>query len=211
MFMMSVKYMMSEEQQAKWLPLTMKHRIIGTYAQTELGHGSDVSGVETTATFDKEADQFVINTPTHTAIKWWPGDLGMHSTHAVTYCKVIIFGKSYGVLPLLIQIRDTQTFMPMKGVELGDMGPKFGFNSKNNGWCSFNNVRIPREQLFGKFVNVDRQGKLTNKGNAKALYAVLMGMRTLLVFASAYYLGKALIISGRYSVVRRQFRNTNGS
>lgn len=36
---------------------------------TELGHGSNVPGLETTATFDEASDQFVIHTPTLTATK----------------------------------------------------------------------------------------------------------------------------------------------
>jgi acyl-CoA oxidase len=35
--------------------------------------------------------------------------------------------------------------MPLPGIECGDMGPKLGYNSKNNGWCTFNNVKIPRD------------------------------------------------------------------
>lgn len=30
---------------------------------TELGHGSNVAGLETTATFDSDSDEFIINTP----------------------------------------------------------------------------------------------------------------------------------------------------
>ena len=29
----------TEEQKKKWLPLTQDHRILGGYAQTEMGHG----------------------------------------------------------------------------------------------------------------------------------------------------------------------------
>ena len=29
----------TEEQKKKWLPLALDHRILGAYAQTELGHG----------------------------------------------------------------------------------------------------------------------------------------------------------------------------
>lgn len=42
----------NEEQKAHWLPLIQGHKILGCYAQTELGHGSNVQGLETTATFD---------------------------------------------------------------------------------------------------------------------------------------------------------------
>jgi len=42
-----------DEQAAKWEPLVKSMKMTGCYAQTELGHGSNVPGVETTATFDK--------------------------------------------------------------------------------------------------------------------------------------------------------------
>ena len=52
-------------------------KIMGCYAQTELGHGSNVQGLETTATFDKETDEFIIHTPNIKATKFWPGGLGV--------------------------------------------------------------------------------------------------------------------------------------
>lgn len=118
---------------------------MGCYAQTELGHGSDVPSLETTATLDKSTDEFVIHTPSIRAAKWWPGDLGNFSTHAIVYAKCIIDGQKYGVMPFIVQIRSTEDFMPLPGVQCGDMGPKMGYNSKNNGWCTFDNVRIPRD------------------------------------------------------------------
>ena len=130
MFTMCIKYIMSDEQQEKWLPLTREHKIIGSYAQTEIGHGSDISALETTAIYDIDTDEFVINTPNPKATKWWPGDMGLHATHSIVFAKMIIDGSEYSVLPFLVQIRDLDTFMPLKGVKLGDMGPKFGFTSK---------------------------------------------------------------------------------
>lgn len=35
-----------------------------SYAQTELGHGSGIANLETTATLDKVTDEWVINSPT---------------------------------------------------------------------------------------------------------------------------------------------------
>ena len=49
---------------------------MGCYAQTELGHGSNVAGIETTATLDSNSDEFVIHSPTVTSTKYWPGGLG---------------------------------------------------------------------------------------------------------------------------------------
>jgi len=102
MFLKCLKNMSTDEQYEKWVPLCINQRITGTYAQTELGHGSDVSGLETTATFDQEKDEFVIHTPTITATKWWPGDLGLHCTHAVVFAQTYINGEKYPVLPYVV-------------------------------------------------------------------------------------------------------------
>ena len=63
--------------------MTDNMKIIGAYVQTELAHGSNVPGLETTAVFDKETDEFVINTPTVSGVKNWAGSLGIHATHAI--------------------------------------------------------------------------------------------------------------------------------
>ena len=69
MFVPAIKGQGTDEQQRKWLPLAYKMQIIGCYAQTELGHGSNVQGLETTATFDPQTDEFVIHSPTLTSSK----------------------------------------------------------------------------------------------------------------------------------------------
>ena len=114
-------------------------------------------------------------------------------------------------MPFLVQLRDLDTYMPCKGVSLGDMGPKFGYASKNNGWCHFNNVRIPRDQLFMKFTRVDRNGKFSISGDTRVLFSVMMNIRTMIVFASGFALARALKIGITYSAIRRQFKNTSGS
>jgi acyl-CoA oxidase len=110
---------------------------LGAYAQTELGHGSDVAGLETTATFDQKTDEFVIHTPSITAAKYWPGEMGRYTTHAVAMARLKIGKKDYGVHPFIVQLRDMNTFKHMAGVETGDLGPKFAFHNKDNGWATF--------------------------------------------------------------------------
>jgi hypothetical protein len=57
------------DPQDHWLPLARENRILGTYAQTEMGHGSFIRGLETTATFDEKTGEFVLHSPTLTATK----------------------------------------------------------------------------------------------------------------------------------------------
>lgn len=48
----------------------------GAFGMTELGHGSNVQAVETTAHYDHSTKSFILNSPTETSIKFWIGNLG---------------------------------------------------------------------------------------------------------------------------------------
>ena len=67
MFQPNIVSLCDEEQQSRWLPLCRDWKMIGCYAQTELGHGSNIRALETTATFVSELNgggdggSFVIN------------------------------------------------------------------------------------------------------------------------------------------------------
>ncbi len=78
MFLPCLLSLCSEEQQAYWVPLARSKRVLGCYAQTEMGHGSNIQALQTTATFDPATDEFVLDTPTMKAFKWWPGTLGRY-------------------------------------------------------------------------------------------------------------------------------------
>lgn len=45
----------SDEQMMWWLPRAIVFQIVGCYAQTELGHGSNVRGLQTVATYAPNA------------------------------------------------------------------------------------------------------------------------------------------------------------
>jgi acyl-CoA oxidase len=82
-----------------------------------------------------------------------------------------------GVQSFLIPVRDMDTHRPLPGIEVGDIGPKFGFAAKDNGYAIFKNVRISRRNMLMRYVNVDREGKVTPQGNPKVLYSVMMYTR----------------------------------
>ena len=83
MFIPTLLSQATPDQQAEWLPKALGLRLIGTYAQTELGHGTFVCGLQTTATYDSQTREFVVHSPALTATKWWPGGLGKTATHVV--------------------------------------------------------------------------------------------------------------------------------
>lgn len=65
----------------------------------------------------------------------------------------------------------------MPGVLVGDLGQKFGYNSKDNGWVMFDQVRIPRDQMLSRFSYIDKDGTFEMRGNPKALYQTMVEIR----------------------------------
>lgn len=117
----------SEEQKQRFLVPALADEIIGCYAQTELSHGSNVRGLETTATWNASDKSFVIHSPSLTASKWWIGTLGRTANHALVMAQLYIDGKNYGPHTFVVPIRDLKTHEPLEGVFVGDIGPKFGY------------------------------------------------------------------------------------
>lgn len=93
-----------------------------------MAHGSNVAGLETTATFDKVTDEFILHTPSIRAYKFWPGALGMNATHAVVMAILIIDGVNYGVQAFMVPIRSRVDHKAFPGIIVGDIGEKFGYN-----------------------------------------------------------------------------------
>merc|ERR1719387_903954 len=157
MFLTFLKSNGTKEQHERWLDLAQEGKFMGCYCQTELGHGSNLRGLETIATFDRETDEFVIHSPTLTSLKWWP--TGMYACiHGAVYAQLIIDGKNYGFHGFMVQFRDDQGNL-MPGVEIGEMGPKINSDNTNIGYARFTHVRVPRFNMFAKFQQVSRQGE----------------------------------------------------
>ncbi|WVZ10937.1 hypothetical protein V8G54_015467 [Vigna mungo] len=214
MFVPAIQGQGTDEQQQKWLPLAYRMQIIGCYAQTELGHGSNVQGLETTATFDPKTDEFVIHSPTLTSSKWWPGGLGKVSTHAVVYARLIIDGQDYGVHGFIVQLRSLDDHLPLPGITIGDIGMKFGnaaYNTMDNGVLTFDHVRIPRNQMLMRVSQVTREGKYVHSNVPRQLvYGTMVYVRQKIVADASVALSRAVCIATRYSAVRRQFGSHNG-
>uniref|UniRef100_A0AAY4A5K3 Acyl-coenzyme A oxidase n=1 Tax=Denticeps clupeoides TaxID=299321 RepID=A0AAY4A5K3_9TELE len=199
MFLPTLYSQCDSEQRKKWLPL-----IIGTYAQTEMGHGTHIRGLETTATYDPSTQEFVINSPTVSSIKWWPGGLGKTSNHAIVLAQLYTQGKCHGLHAFIVPIRSMSTHKPLPGVVVGDIGPKFGFDEVDNGYLKFENVRIPRENMLMKYSKVRPDGTFHKPPSDKLTYGTMVFIRSMIVGESARALSKACTIAIRYSAVRHQ-------
>ncbi|KAL7273930.1 hypothetical protein RUND412_003177 [Rhizina undulata] len=204
----------SEEQKKTWLPRCRRYEIIGCYAQTELAHGSNVRGLETTATYDKAADEFVISSPRLESTKWWIGGMGVMANHAVV--QAILYlpspsdpakSRSHGPHLFIVPLRDLKTHLPLPGVKIGDIGPKAynGFSSIDNGYAHFTNVRIPRENMLMRHSKVTSSGAFIPASHSKLSYGSMVALRAALPGGMGYTLAKAVTVAIRYCIMRRQF------
>ncbi|KAF9362238.1 acyl-coenzyme A oxidase [Mortierella sp. NVP85] len=201
-------YAQGTDEQAKyWGPLAEKHQIIGCYAQTELGHGSNLSQLETTATLNKNTDEWIIHSTTFTASKWWIGGLGAVATHALIQARLIIDGKDYGAHGFIVPIRSLKDHRPFPGVKVGDIGPKAygGFSKIDNGFVRFEHYAIPRENMLMRFAKVTKDGQYITPPHSKLSYGSMVLLRSYMVRDAAMDLARAATIAVRYSTVRRQF------
>ncbi|KAK7929885.1 hypothetical protein WMY93_006280 [Mugilogobius chulae] len=237
MFLPTLYSQCDQEQSMKWLPLATSFRALGTYAQTELGHGTHLRRLETTATYDPATQEFVLNSPTVSSIKWWPGGrkclyctvqpakepnllsitsaftlfaVGKTSNHAIVLAQLYTQGNCHGLHAFIVQIRDMDTHEPLSGILVGDIGPKFGFSEVDNGFLKLDNVRIPRENMLMKYAKVEPDGRYVKPPSAKLTYGTMVFIRSLIVGHSALFLSKACTIAIRYSAVRHQSEIRSG-
>ena len=109
MFIPNLKATFSDEQLAHWLPRAEAWEVLGCYAQTELGHGSNVRALETTATYLPDTDEIEIHSPTLASTKWWPGALGRTANHAIVLARLLLAGRDLGIHNFLVPLRDLES------------------------------------------------------------------------------------------------------
>ncbi|KAH7123451.1 hypothetical protein B0J13DRAFT_455720 [Dactylonectria estremocensis] len=208
MFLKTLEEQGSPAQHKLFLEPARRYEYIGCYAQTELGHGSNVRGLETTATWDPKDKTFTLHSPHLTASKWWIGSLGKAANHAVVVAQLIMNGRSYGPHPFVVQIRDLKTHQPLPDIHVGDIGPKFGYNTMDNGFLLFNHVKIPHVNMLSRFSGVDPEtSKYIKPSNAALVYGTMTYIRSGIVLNSGSVLARGVTIATRYCAVRRQFQD----
>jgi acyl-CoA oxidase len=208
MFLITLREQGTPEQHKLFLEKAERYEYIGCYAQTELGHGSNVRGLETTATWNAEDKSFVLHSPHLTSSKWWIGSMGRTANHAVVMAQLIIDGKRYGPHPFVVQIRDLRTHEPLENVHVGDIGPKFGYNTMDNGFLLLKNVKIPHVNMLARFSSVDpKTGKYLRPSSPSLVYGTLTWVRSNIVLQAGAVLARGVTIATRYCAVRRQFQD----
>ncbi|XP_056326556.1 acyl-coenzyme A oxidase-like protein isoform X1 [Danio aesculapii] len=197
----------SPEQKIKFYLPVSELQFTGMFAMTERGHGSNVRGIITEARYDQATQEFIIHTPSEDAHKMYIGN-AMKGNFAAVFAQLIINGESQGPHCFVVPIRDENGIM-WPGVTVSDMKHKEGLHGVDNGILIFDNVRIPRENLLGKFGSVSADGLYSSpalRGNRfNAMLAALTPTRLGLTVQAMAAMKLGLIIAVRYSHSRRQF------
>lgn len=183
--------------------------LAGCFAMTETGHGSDVQSLETTATYDPDAEEFVIHSPTPTSRKDYLGGAAESATVAAVFAQLITGGENHGVHCIVVPIRDGEG-KTLPGVTITDCDYKGGLLGVDNGRIMFDHVRVPRENLLNRFADVAPDGTYSSPiENPNRRFFTMLGTlvrgRITVAGSGAQAARVALDIAVRYALQRRQF------
>lgn len=215
LFGMSVYFLGTEKHHKKYLKQIGTLELPGCFAMTETGHGSNVKGIETTATYNHVTKSLVIQTPNEAAKKEYIGNAALHGQMATTFVKLIIDGKDYGVSAVLVPIRD-KSGKTLQGVTIEDCGRKMGLNGVDNGKIHFNQVIVPAENLLDRFACINAEGKFESSISSDnrrffTMLGTLVGGRIGIPRSGLSASKSGLTIAIRYSDKRKQFGPEGGS
>lgn len=215
LFGMSVYFLGTDKHHKKYLKDIGSLQLPGCFAMTETGHGSNVKGILTTATYHHESKTFLIHTPDESARKEYIGNAAMHGQMATVFAKLIINNTDYGVSAFLVPLRDSQGHT-LPGITIKDCGKKMGLNGVDNGIIYFNKVEIPKENMLDRFAGVDEQGKFTSpiaSDNRRffTMLGTLVGGRIGIPRSGNSASKSGLAIAIKYGDQRRQFGPENAT
>lgn len=203
----------TERHHRKYLEAMHRGELLGCFAMTETGHGSNVKGLDTTATYDQASDSIIIHSPNYAAGKEYIGN-ALHSRMAAVFAQLIVDGENHGVHALLVPLRNESNEL-LPGIKVEDCGSKIGLNGVDNGRIWFDNVSIPRENLLDKYGTIDNNGDYSSpiENPSKRFFTMLGALvvgRICVGAASINAAKKALTIATKYALKRRQFAPKDG-
>jgi acyl-CoA oxidase len=206
----AIRHLGTAKHHERYLRDVMNADLLGCFAMTETGHGSDVQSLGTTATYDASTEEFVICTPDDDASKNYIGNAARDGRMAVVFAQLETGGQSHGVHALMVPIRDAAG-QPVPGVRIVDDGLKAGLNGVDNGRLWFDNVRVPRAALLDRFGAVAADGTYSSPiDNVNRRFFTMLGTLVqgrISISGSALSATKnALTIAVRYGNRRRQFK-----
>jgi acyl-CoA oxidase len=211
----AILHLGTQRHHAAYLPQLITLDLLGCFAMTETGHGSDVANLRTTATFDQATDEFVIKTPDDSARKEYIGNAARDGRLAVVFAQLVTGGEPRGVHAFVVPIRDGKG-RTLPRVRIEDCGLKAGLNGVDNGRLWFDDVRIPRDNLLNRYADVAADGSYTTQiDNQTKRFFTMLGTlvqgRISVAGGAGSATKVALTIATRYGDARRQFAAPDGT
>jgi acyl-CoA oxidase len=200
----------TERHHAAYVQKIIDLDLLGCFAMTETGHGSDVQSIETTAIYDPATEEFVIDSPTPSSRKDYIGGAAETARVAAVFAQLITpDGENHGVHCVLVPIRDGDG-QDLPGVTTSDCHYKGGLPGVDNGRIVFDHVRVPRENLLNKYADVAVDGTYSSPiENPNRRFFTMLGTlirgRVTVGGSAAAAARVALDIATRYGLARRQF------
>lgn len=207
----SIQKLGTKKHHDQYLTDTGKAKLLGCFAMTETGHGSNVRGIKTTATHDKATDSIIIHTPGKNDNKEYIGN-ALHATMASVFAQLIVDGKNQGVHAILVPLRDKDHKL-LDGITIEDNGYKLGLNGVDNGKIWFNQVKVPRANLLDNYGEIKDDGSYYSaiKNPNKRFFTMLgtlVGGRICVARGAVGGAKMALAIAVKHALNRRQFNDS---
>ncbi|MGW6454942.1 acyl-CoA dehydrogenase family protein [Streptomyces sp. NPDC055078] len=187
----------------------------GTFLCTERAHGNDAAALETTATYERGTDTFILHTPNEGAQKFMPNTSRAGGPKsAVVAARLLVEGQDLGVFLFLTPL--TAHDGPLPGITVESLPERTG-SPVDHCVTSFDHVRLPRTALVqGPHGRLLPDGTLrSDVGSPRKRFLQAIGrVTTGKLCMSASTLGgcrAALAIAVRYAHTRHISSPTAGS
>ncbi|MFF0782926.1 acyl-CoA dehydrogenase [Streptomyces sp. NPDC003720] len=207
----AILHLGTDHHHKTYLPRLVTGELMGCFAMTEVGHGSNVQALGTIARYDPENREFVLTTPDDQARKDYIGNAARHAELAVVFAQLEVDGRTEGVHAFVVPLRSDGRVLP--GVAIEDDGRKMGLNGVDNGRIRFDGVRVPREALLDRFAQVTPEGRYESAiENPDRRFFTMLGTlvqgRVSVAGAGVSVAKVALAVATRYADRRRQFTSS---
>jgi len=187
------------EEQIQQLDDIQQKGLLGCFALTEKLAGVN-SGmvVQTTADWDDEAREFVLESASEGAHKNWISQ-GYVADLACVVADLRVNGQSHGPHAFLVEFRRDGKVLP--NIELGDMGQKTVGNDLDNAWIAFHKMRVPHKTLLSRYAEVI-------PGNGGSYVSKAKGFTNMMMIGQRLFSGRVAVAQAALCFTRKLYEST---